>query len=43
MKNNKKQSHGSNGNVPEKKMWMRIAVLAVCCIMILGFVILPLL
>jgi len=38
MKNNKKQSQST-----EKKMWMRIAVLAVCAVMILGFIILPLL
>ncbi|MDD7185128.1 MAG: hypothetical protein ACI4K5_02110 [Ruminococcus sp.] len=42
MKNSKKQSHGS-GNVPEKKMWMRIVVLAVCAVMIIGIIILPLL
>ncbi len=42
MKNNKKQSQTTK-NSSEKKMWMRIAVLAVCAVMILGFIILPLL
>lgn len=42
MKNNKKPSQ-STKNPPEKKLWMRIAVLAVCAVMILGIIILPLL
>ncbi len=42
MKNNKKQSQ-STKSPSEKKMWMRIAVLAVCAVMIIGIVILPLL
>ena len=43
MSNNNTKQSKSSGSVPEKKMWMRIVVLAVCAVMIIGIIILPLL
>lgn len=37
MKNNRNSSYKGT----EKKLWMRIAVLAICAVMFLGFVLLP--
>ena len=43
MSNNNKKQSKSSGSVPEKKMWMRIVVLAVCAVMIIGIIIIPIL